>query len=346
MKKIALFFAFILVVTSILPAVSQAKEEYVTLNFKAELSNPFGELEGFGLLKEVVSGRIDMEFSYKIPKTLLPFTISKEEIPEVVIPQGSNGITFDGWDIDPEGYAVTEGITFTAKFSNEDTFPVTFCAKGVATSISEDRPINLYWFGCFESAAYTIVVTNGYELQEADIPTPHYNPGFQADCLGWDVEPIGQIITEATVFTEWYYPLCHVFFFNTYTGKASDQYVRVDDDAVPPEADEVDGYIFYGWDKPYTGVTEHTLYIYAVYYAYGDANTDSLINTGDAVTILKSVNGICELTEMQERLADINNDSVVNTGDAAALLIQLVGNGNKVGIQQKAYCQVFCGVLL
>lgn len=63
------------------------------------------------------------------------------------------------------------------------------------------------------------------------------------------------------------------------------QYVKHGENTIPPMLDDVEGYYFAGWNKPYTNITENTE-IEAVYWQYGDANMDEKLNTGDAVMVL------------------------------------------------------------
>ncbi|MBQ9950391.1 MAG: Ig-like domain-containing protein [Clostridia bacterium] len=55
-------------------------------------------------------------------------------------------------------------------------------------------------------------------------------------------------------------------------------------------------------------------------YILGDVNGDGVVNTGDAVMILRHVAELIELTPEQLLPADANKDDVVNTGDAVAIL--------------------------
>ena len=56
----------------------------------------------------------------------------------------------------------------------------------------------------------------------------------------------------------------------------------------------------------------------------GDANLDGVLNTGDAVTILRYVEGIIEVGEFAYCLSDCNNDGIVNNTDAELLLDYLL----------------------
>ena len=56
----------------------------------------------------------------------------------------------------------------------------------------------------------------------------------------------------------------------------------------------------------------------------GDANLDGVLNTGDAVTILRYVESIIEVGEFAYCLADCNDDGIVNNADADLLLNYLM----------------------
>ncbi|NLB60850.1 MAG: leucine-rich repeat protein, partial [Clostridiales bacterium] len=59
-------------------------------------------------------------------------------------------------------------------------------------------------------------------------------------------------------------------------------------------------------------------------YILGDANCDNLVNTGDAVLILKHAAGMMSLQGNSFYAADFNLDGKVNTGDATLILVKCV----------------------
>ncbi|NLB62338.1 MAG: hypothetical protein GX802_08015, partial [Clostridiales bacterium] len=94
----------------------------------------------------------------------------------------------------------------------------------------------------------------------------------------------------------------------------------------PPEPIAHEGYTFVGWEGDYRNVKTDK-YVAAIYekdVLAGDTNGDGVVNTGDAVLILRSVTGGEPLDETRLIAADMNNDGVVNTGDAVAILIAIV----------------------
>jgi len=85
-----------------------------------------------------------------------------------------------------------------------------------------------------------------------------------------------------------------------------------------------EGYVFTGWsDDGYLNVVK-SLSIYAMYSLLGDVNTDEVLNTGDAVMILKYIANTESLDNVQLRIGDFNQDGIVNTGDATAILLSIV----------------------
>ena len=63
--------------------------------------------------------------------------------------------------------------------------------------------------------------------------------------------------------------------------------------------------------------------IAANYLLLGDVNNDGVINTGDAVIVLKGTISNT-LNEQQKLAADFNQDGKLNTGDAVAILKYIV----------------------
>jgi len=60
-------------------------------------------------------------------------------------------------------------------------------------------------------------------------------------------------------------------------------------------------------------------------YTLGDVNDDGVINSIDAVLILRAAVGKTELTSVQEKAADTNKDGEINAIDAANVLRKAVG---------------------
>lgn len=97
-----------------------------------------------------------------------------------------------------------------------------------------------------------------------------------------------------------------------------EQEVRTGESATAPTDPELEGYYFEKWDKAFDNIVAD-LDVYAKYRLYNDVNDDNVVNTGDAVLILRTViSG--EFSDFEKMVADANNDGNVNTGDAVLIL--------------------------
>ena len=157
---------------------------------------------------------------------------------------------------------------------------------------------------------------------------------------GWLADNDGMIYTAGCEFVM---PYCDVVL----TAQYADRYLTVifadsDDSvidsqsviygaaAIPPEAPVHDGYVFIGWDRDFSCITED-MTIKAVYeeekpqYLLGDVNNNGLVNTADSVYILKAAAGMLTLEDAQVQAADCNRDGNVNTADAALILKYAAG---------------------
>ena len=97
-----------------------------------------------------------------------------------------------------------------------------------------------------------------------------------------------------------------------------------------PEAPVHEGYEFKGWDKDGKNITADTT-ITALYeeiaaeILLGDANSDGVVDTRDAVIILKYAANMTTLTEDQLIAADVNHDGVADTRDVVVILKFMAG---------------------
>ncbi|MBQ9949432.1 MAG: choice-of-anchor J domain-containing protein [Clostridia bacterium] len=98
------------------------------------------------------------------------------------------------------------------------------------------------------------------------------------------------------------------------------------EELVYPEPPVHEGYVFTGWDKT-DDVTESCTItaLYAPEGELGDVNGDGIVNTGDAVLILKYAAELVTLDTTQLTLADTTGDGTVNTGDAVLILKYAAG---------------------
>ncbi len=55
-------------------------------------------------------------------------------------------------------------------------------------------------------------------------------------------------------------------------------------------------------------------------YTLGDVNDDDVINSGDAILVLRYAVKLIDLTSIQQSAADVNNDGSINSGDAILIL--------------------------
>ena len=60
-------------------------------------------------------------------------------------------------------------------------------------------------------------------------------------------------------------------------------------------------------------------------YKRGDANSDGVVDTSDAVSILLYIVSKIQFTEKQKLAADVNRDKIIDTSDAVTVLLYIVG---------------------
>ena len=60
-------------------------------------------------------------------------------------------------------------------------------------------------------------------------------------------------------------------------------------------------------------------------YKRGDANSDGVVDTSDAVSILLYIVSKIQFTETQKLAADVNRDKIIDTSDAVTVLLYIVG---------------------
>ncbi|NLB61111.1 MAG: redoxin domain-containing protein [Clostridiales bacterium] len=94
--------------------------------------------------------------------------------------------------------------------------------------------------------------------------------------------------------------------------------VRTGESATAPSDPELEGHYFEKWDKAFDNVVAD-LDVYAKYRLCNDVNDDNVVNTGDAVLILRTVIS-SEFSDFDKMVADVNKDGNVNTGDAVMIL--------------------------
>ena len=207
------------------------------------------------------------------------------------------GYTFTGWDKDFS--VITEDITVTALYT-VNTYTVNF----------------FDWNG-------EIISTQSVEYgKSAQAPENPIREGYTF--TGWDKD-FSNIIADLDVYA--------LYEINTYTVTFADwdgtvlktEQVQHGSAATAPEAPTRAGYEFTGWDGEFAVITSD-ITITAQYFMYGDVSGDGVVNTADAVIILKLAAGSLQLNELPNfNAADANMDGSVNTADAVAILKYCAG---------------------
>ncbi|MBQ9949404.1 MAG: S8 family serine peptidase [Clostridia bacterium] len=222
-----------------------------------------------------------------------------ETIEHIAAPEKEDYV-FVGWSDLPETMPA-QGITTEAVYANASV-TVTFCDHD-GTVIS------------------TQTVEYGGSAQAPEAPV-HEGYTF----TGWDKDFSN--VTEDITVTAQYEINVYTVTFCDYDGTViSTQEVEHGASATAPEAPTRTGYTFAGWDKDFSNVTEDITVTaqYDKWFDIGDVNMDGVINTADAVIILKNVAGLVILDDNQMSLADPMTDGFVNTADAVIILKYAAG---------------------
>ena len=274
------------------------------LTFRAEFTTPMEVPDGYSF------------FEYDTFNVL-----PNERIDDWCIPKFrylGDGMTFLGWNKDPLGAVVFSDTVFTAKFNNDDCVPVFFRMvdedgkplEGLKSPTQGSLP------GNYDN--YVSMIKKGEPVSVVNVPAISEYLAC-ANKSAWDAEPIGYIADEPHEFTFTYKYYYMVTFSAWQAGLYDRQYIRRGEAAVAPADPQAEGWLFTGWDCDFDNVTEH-LDVCALMYRYGNCNLDDVINTSDAVAILKHCADIKPLTDNALLLADANMDKSVNTADAVKVL--------------------------
>ena len=273
--------------------------------------------------------------------------------PEYTVPEGH---TFSGWNV-PEtmpaenlvlnatltlnSYTITYNVN--GEFYAEQTYeygaavtaPEYTVPEGYTFSgwnVPETMPAeNLVLNATLTLNCYTITYNiNGEFYAEqtyeygATVTAPEYTVPEGHTFSGWNVPetmPADNLVLNATLAVITY----EVTFVDGVTGNIIAVItVEHGNDAVAPEAPEHEGYIFDSWNGEYTNVTTD-LTITAEYLLIGDVNGDGIVNTVDAVLILRYSMGLINI-EFDTRSIDINGDGIVDISDAI-LILRIAMNG-------------------
>lgn len=272
-----------------------------------------------------------------------------------------DGYTFTGWSHD--GRNITRETIITARYAanvitlifrdgvtGEDFAQLTF-SYGEDVSIPAAPEHNGYRFtgwsadpanasedgviiANYEKITYTITFIDGYTGEviavityeygdEPELPTATEHEGLVF--TGWD-KPLNDPDAEMTVTALYDVRICEVVFVDGLNGNViSTEHVEYGKSASAPSAPVHYGYEFRYWDADLTQIKDD-MRVLAIYGRFtGDVNDDGLINTADAVTVLKYAAGMIALTNEQLRTGDTSHDGIVNTADAVLMLKYAAG---------------------
>ncbi|MDY5002434.1 MAG: InlB B-repeat-containing protein [Eubacteriales bacterium] len=207
-----------------------------------------------------------------------------------------DGYTFIGWDRDFAD--VQSDMVITAQYQI-NSYTITYNVNGE--------------FYAEQTYEYGAAVT----APEYTVPEGHTFSGWNVP----EIMPAENLVLNATLAVITY----EVTFVDGVTGNIIAVItVEHGNDAVAPEAPEHEGYIFDSWNGEYTNVTTD-LTITAEYLLIGDVNGDGIVNTVDAVLILRYSMGLINI-EFDTRSIDINGDGIVDISDAV-LILRIAMNG-------------------
>ena len=219
------------------------------------------------------------------------------------------GYVFVGWDKD--GKNITEDTTITALYEETDICIVDFVDGLTGEFIKE------------------ITVKRGEDVAEEDFPEAPSHEDIYYTFIGWDSD--GKNITGDTDITALYTNDYTVTLVDGLTNEVIETIpVEGGSDVEFPEAPVHNGYTFVGWDNDGKCITAD-ITITALYeeiaaeIILGDANGDTVVDTRDAVVILKLAAGMTTLTEEQAKAADVNHDGIADTRDVVIILKFMAG---------------------
>ena len=267
------------------------------------------------------------------------------------------GYTFTGWD---KAFSnITADLVVTAQYSINsytvtfkdwngtvlDTQEVEFGADAVAPAAPVREGYTFIgWDKAFSNITADLVVTAQYsinsytvtfkdwngtvlkteQVQYGGASTAPANPTREGYTFtGWD--KAFNNITADLVVTAQYSINSYTVTFKDWDGTVLDvQEVEFGADAVAPAAPVREGYTFIGWDVDFTNVTED-ITVTAQYGILGDVNGDGVVNTTDALLILRMALGLIPVENAV--LADFDGDGVITTMDALAVIRFATGIG-------------------
>ncbi len=98
---------------------------------------------------------------------------------------------------------------------------------------------------------------------------------------------------------------------------------------IPEAAPTKEGYTFYEWIGLPKTMPNHDLEVSALFYMFGDVNTNEDVDVVDVVDIARFVVAKPSV-KFREKLADLNRDNTVNIADAVTLVNYIAGDQNYV----------------
>ncbi len=325
MKKLSLLLALVLICSSLSGVVSLADSRGAyTVTF-------FTNDEYLLIGKE----RSDVHYDTVVMRFDHGHVITRQDLPyyEILI-HGFDSEPTRAWVEDPLGYTVEEDTAFEMYIANkpEEMAAVRF----FGASLELPGGSNDAYSDCI--IGYPV----GHVLTERDLPQrpvpPPGGDGFPYRRLKWTPDPVGVTVYGGEEFESYYEDILSVEFLDPHHSPCNpDQVIKEYYDieygtiVEPPTEDEIPQYpgeVFVGWDSDeYLYEITRALRIYAEYRYLGDANIDSVVNSGDAAYILRYALNLFQAPndiDNFDKLADYNCDGQVNTGDAAGVLAYAV----------------------
>lgn len=160
--------------------------------------------------------------------------------------------------------------------------------------------------------------STSYELDENILAT-HYDPYYllaMGDCTIYGTYTLQKFL---------------VRFYDSITNSLISQtMVDYGQAATAPNPPEHDGYTFVGWDKDFSHVTGN-LSVYTVYeenepsFVPGDMDGNGTVSTSDAITVLRMVLDLMDVTDANLPIADMSGNGAIGMDDAIMALRAALG---------------------
>lgn len=248
---------------------------------------------------------------------------------EIIIPNATHTVTF--LDMDAETVLETQTVAYGEdatppeppvhvglRFVGWDTDYTTVRGDISVVAIYEEAPVNIY---TVTFVGFDGVVLEEQLVEEGMAAVAPEVPAVDGHIFkNWDKD-FSNVIEDMTV-TAVYAKVFTVTFIGFNGEVLATEIVEDGMAATAPEVPVQDGYIFIGWDKDFSIITED-ITVQATYCLIGDVNRDGLFNTGDASLLLRYCADMVQLDEVQLVIADYNHDDMINTGDVTRMLVTI-----------------------